>query len=503
MAEQETNRVEMEKDDGDVLAEKRGIINDEEVRVDSDIRPAAAEADVDLDTSPAAAKSKENLLEEIAATKREQTATKADNAAVPIELWRWQLVEYFPGPRLTRAERERLLTLADKLEVLCLRWWRRNLWKEWRGEIEKKKRRVGKKMKGREIDEWRKEYQTWHLVWRQEMGDEMEYGQELLEKIGDATWWEWKGGSVLFYWRWPKGYRARAKHGLQVCFTDKKPTTLARQKKEKDEEQRRKIQEKVSKVLKRRYLGVGAVKSLISFFAVPKGPDDIRVVYNGTSSGLNGVMWVPRFPLPTLARHLRQVGPRTHMADADLGEMFLNFPLHWILKELCGVDLSQHVPLESGKRHWVRWERAAMGLRSSPYQCTQGCQWALEAAIGDHTNPENVFRWSFVKLNLPGSDSYDPSEPWVSLRREDGTLAAFVVLFVDDLRVMGGSERDCWLACRQIASHFNFLGVQDAARKRRSSSQQPGAWAGGVVRLEGGKVCVLVSKKNGIKRRVW
>jgi hypothetical protein len=29
------------------------------------------------------------------------------------------------------------------------------------------------------------------------------------------------------------------------------------------------------------------VKSLTSFFTVPKGDDDIRIVYNGTQSGLN------------------------------------------------------------------------------------------------------------------------------------------------------------------------------------------------------------------------
>lgn len=217
------------------------------------------------------------------------------------------------------------------------------------------------------------------------------------------------------------------------------------------------------------------MKLLISFFAVPKGLDNIRIIYNGTSSSLNEVMWVPRFLLPTLSRHLRQVGPQTYMADSDLGEMFLNFPLHWILKELCGVDLSQHVPLPNSQRHWVRREPAAMGLRLAPYQCTQGCQWALEAALGDHTKPENVFQWSYVRLNLPRSDSYGPSEPWVSLQRKDGILAAFVVLFVGDLWVMGSSERDCWLACCQVVSWFNFIGVQDAACKRCSSSQQFGA----------------------------
>lgn len=441
-------------------------------------------------------------LEVIAKDKREKTATKADDAAVPVELWRTHLIVYFPRP-LTEDERGNLDRLAGKLENLGLRRWRRNLWKEWRATTNRQSKEVRNKWKEIEGAGWRHNYRVWHAQRKMILKGEMDFGRELLEKIGSATWWDWAGGSVLFHWRWPPGYRRVAKSGLKVLFTGRKPTTKKRQSKERNEEQRRKIQEKVVKVLQRRYLGTGVVKSLISFFAVPKGKHDIRVVYDGTSSGLNQVIWVPRFPLPTLQRHLRQVDGSTHMADADLGEMFLNFPLHELLKELCGVDLTQHVPVEKGGRHWVRWQRAAMGLRSSPYQCTQGGQWALEMALGDRMDEGNVFRWSYVQLNLPGSTNYDPSQPWVSLRRKDGSLAAFVVLFVDDLRVMAGTERDCWLACRQVSSTFNFLRVQDAARKRRSSSQQPGAWAGGVVQIENGKVYVLVSEEKWYKTQAF
>lgn len=321
-------------------------------------------------------------------------------------------------------------------------------------------------------------------------------GHEVLEKAGKATWWDWSGGSVLVYWRWLKEYRQRAKCGLPVHFIRAKPTTMKKQRQENDEVVRERIRKKVQKVLERQYLGYGPVESLISFFSVPKGKDDIRVVYNGTSSGLNEAIWVPRFPLPTMQRHLRQVDERTFMADADLGEMFLNFPLHKLLRRLCGVDLSTHIPKAGMERHWVRWERAAMGLRSSPYQCTQGGQFVLEMAMGDRRDPTNVFRWERVELNLPGSPDYKPSRAWVTLRRADGSLASFVVLFVDDLRVMAGSERECWLACRRVASTFNYVGVQDAARKRRSSTQEPGAWAGGVVQVKDGLVYVLVTQEK-------
>jgi len=47
------------------------------------------------------------------------------------------------------------------------------------------------------------------------------------------------------------------------------------------------MKEKLKSVRDRRYVKAGQVKSLTSFFAVPKGEDDIRMVYDGTKSGLN------------------------------------------------------------------------------------------------------------------------------------------------------------------------------------------------------------------------
>ncbi len=82
--------------------------------------------------------------------------------------------------------------------------------------------------------------------------------------------------------------------------------------------------EKLSNVRKRSYVEAGEVFALTSFFAVPKGVDDIRMVYDGTKSGLNDNIWVPRFPLPTINTHLRAVDSNTYMSDMDIGEMFLN-----------------------------------------------------------------------------------------------------------------------------------------------------------------------------------
>ena len=41
------------------------------------------------------------------------------------------------------------------------------------------------------------------------------------------------------------------------------------------------------------------MKKFTEYFAVPKGNDDTRVVFNGTSCGLNAATWSSNFWLPT------------------------------------------------------------------------------------------------------------------------------------------------------------------------------------------------------------
>jgi hypothetical protein len=111
------------------------------------------------------------------------------------------------------------------------------------------------------------------------------------------------------------------------------------------------MREKLAKVRDRRYITPGFVKSLTSFFSVPTGDEDVGMVYDGTVSELNDSIWVPRFILPALETHLRAVDEGTYMADADVGECFLNFILHADLRELAGVDLTHYFG-EDGSTLW-------------------------------------------------------------------------------------------------------------------------------------------------------
>jgi hypothetical protein len=63
-----------------------------------------------------------------------------------------------------------------------------------------------------------------------------------------------------------------------------------------DQLKRTLLASKIGIVQKRGHIKAGPIKSLADFFDVPKG-DDIRMVHNGTSSGLNDALWAPSFCL--------------------------------------------------------------------------------------------------------------------------------------------------------------------------------------------------------------
>jgi hypothetical protein len=226
------------------------------------------------------------------------------------------------------------------------------------------------------------------------------------------------------------------------------------------------------------------------------------MVYDGSVSGLNDAMWVPRFVLPTLKTRLQAVEEQTYMADVDVGGMFLNFILYKDLRSVSGVDLTCYFPLEDRKPLWETRQRAAMGLKSSPYQATQAMGFAEEVIRGDRSNPENFIRWDRVRLNLPGQRNYQSNVSWVSKVRDcDGRVTADLFVFVDDLRPTGSSRKEAWRTGRRTASVLGHLGIQDASRKRRDSSQSPGPWAGAVIRTGPDGVFVLTSQEKWDKAK--
>jgi hypothetical protein len=153
-------------------------------------------------------------------------------------------------------------------------------------------------------------------------------GCECLWRACEADWWEWKAGSHLFFWRWPQAHREAARDGYPPFVRSALPEYKRPQPPERDVGLRLQVREKLSSVRSKRYIDKGEVKSLTSYFGVPKGEQDIRMVYDASRSKLNEALWAPNFGLPTVDTLVRGIDEGTWLGDIDIGEMFLNFMLH-------------------------------------------------------------------------------------------------------------------------------------------------------------------------------
>ena len=350
----------------------------------------------------------------------------------------------------------------------------------------------------------------WHQD-RVKAGDDMEAARDCIQRGTDASWWEWKGGSRPFFWRWTKerlggeGYEREIRDGMEVLHD---PAALPAYKRAqgppKTKEDREKVSNKLRKFMERRYIVftvATAVLSYISFFYVPKGMDDIRVVFNGTSSLLNAATFAPWFALPTIDSHLRMVEAGTMLADADVGEMFYNFMLDVKIQPYSALDLRKYFPsMIMGGTCLFTWNRLLMGFRPSPYIATRHLLCARRFLLGNRKDRDNPFAWEDIMLNLPGMDTYDPRKPWVYKRRYDGRIAGDLIVYIDDLRLSCPDMILLWAAVQQVASRLNFLGMQHAARKLRDLSCTPGPWAGSVVNTEDG-VHLLTSQEKWDKTK--
>ena len=420
--------------------------------------------------------------EEVDQEARNLKAVKADDAEVPVELWNARIQGRL-HPGASKAAVDRALSL---LRARCLRWWTRKVtlsYLAWR--------------KGRPHDS------------KSEVVRNDEAALDGISRAADSSWWQWDAGSRCFFWRWPEDYMIPIRDGVEPWIFGELPKYTRAQRGEKNPQQRARMVEKLSTVLRRGYISPGRIASLTSFFGVPKGTEDIRMVYDGTASGLNDSMWAPNFPLPTVAHQLRALAPGSWMGDLDVSDMFLNFMLHESIREVCGVDLTlfqESTETERLEVRWERWVRSAMGLKSSPYNAVQAMLILEEQIFGDRADPANPFRWDFVRLNLPGSPGYDPSLAWVAkIRREDGAVAGDVFIYVDDLRVTGPDRVTCEQGMRRAACVMNTHGVQDASRKRREASQgeNGAAWAGSIASVTDENVYVRVSQEKWDKMKLY
>ncbi|KAL7569776.1 hypothetical protein ACA910_005718 [Epithemia clementina (nom. ined.)] len=71
----------------------------------------------------------------------------------------------------------------------------------------------------------------------------------------------------------------------------------------------------------------------------------------------------------------------------------------------------------------------------------------------------------------------------------------------DICMVYNGSAENAWQVGRRYTSQLQYLGIQDAPRKRRPPSKAPGAWAGLVIHVSDNPVSKTLSLKKCIKEK--
>jgi hypothetical protein len=294
-------------------------------------------------------------------------------------------------------------------------------------------------------------------------------GRDCLHRVSQADFWEWHGGSRLFFWRWPPSLLEWARDGAPVYFNGEMPNLITCQQTPENEHTKDQVAKKLTKFVTRRYIVPGSVNSLISYFSVPKGELDIRLVFAGTKSGLNSKIWAPSFCLPSVDSLLPMLEPGTWQSDIDVGEQFYNFLLHPSIRPYCGIDVDPYLWPEGQQKRmsWMQWERCVMGLSSSPHGCVRMQMFAEELVQGNHQCISNPFYFDRVRLNLPGDVLYSPNLPRVSKIDSRGArMAGDMSTYVDDVRNTGALALQCWKTSHRISTIFCYLGIQDALRKR-------------------------------------
>lgn len=353
------------------------------------------------------------------------------------------------------------------------------------------------------------------LRYQQRVGD-------AVRRAAESTWFGWDGGSCLIPWRWPTLWREEATFGF-FGFTRKRcPPRLKFSMPPQDAETKAKDIEKLRKLIIRRYIVCGHVRTVIPRHNVPKETKDviaddgsivqlvvdIRVVWDMRTNGLNECMYTPRFILPTISSYLRRLEAGMYQGDFDIGECFNNFPLHPRFREDCGVIVppelvSELRALGYDVAPFMRWARCPFGWQSAPYAAVRMMMRSVELAMGDlRDDPANPFAFSSVCLNLPGMADYDPSLPRIRLLRHDGLVAVILLMFVDDGRLAGPLSL-IYKAIRQVIAHLQANGNQDAARKREAPEQRGRVWIGALCLADQGLVRVTVATKKWRKAQTF
>jgi hypothetical protein len=199
-------------------------------------------------------------------------AVKADDAEVPVHLWnsrvRADCSEELKTNALDGCRDMGLQVFRRALYLDCIEYLALHHGSDWQTQPQRKSR--------------------FRLT---ELGREVDAIRNILWHANETNFFEYYCGSRLHHIRWPVFYRKLARDGVPVKFEKAGPSTKQQQPVFADPNVKAQVREKILKVIRRRYMVEVTtnldIKSLIKYFAVPKGLKDIRIVYDATASGLN------------------------------------------------------------------------------------------------------------------------------------------------------------------------------------------------------------------------
>jgi hypothetical protein len=202
-------------------------------------------------------------------------------------------------------------------------------------------------------------------------------GVEAIRHASLTSWWAWDKGPSPLFWRWPPGYQDPLRDGMKPMFKGDPPHTMEYQRPYSDEGLRSKEKKKIGKARVHGYLlAVFKILALINVFSVPKGHNNICMVYDGTKSGLNNMLFCPWFWLPTTSTMTRTLHKDDGTGDNDSGDFFLNFWQHLDLVPFLGEEAN------GVEKVLVAWVCCAMGLKPSPYYAAQCGNRAKRICLG-------------------------------------------------------------------------------------------------------------------------
>ena len=254
--------------------------------------------------------------------------------------------------------------------------------------------------------------------------------------------------SSIFFWEFDEEFCNKFWDGIQFWHLSNPPRGMTHNLPSPSCEAEIIAREKVFRMRYQGYIeGYKEVKLVVGPFSVVKlmvddEVLDIRVVWDSKSNGHNATLWAPGFMLDDcedvknmvvkwlsipMGQYLEAGSPpqdytqpestfiKSKQGDVGMGGMFVhNFQAHKSEPERENLGVRWIETSHDGllERHeFYRFTVLHFGGRDSPYLACQGQNRVLEKCLGNRRDPKNRWQWEKVVLNLPCSQTYNPSNP--------------------------------------------------------------------------------------------